>query len=40
MPLSLFKPLLVMFIALAAHGPDGKFLKNMKSTLEESDSTD
>ena len=40
MPLTLFKPLLVMFMAFAARGPDGKFLKNMKSDLEESDSTD
>ena len=34
MPMALVKPMLLMMIAVAAGGPEKKFLKNMKSELE------
>lgn len=33
--MALFKPLMVLLVNLAAKGPDGKFLNNMKAELEQ-----
>ena len=34
-PMALFKPVLLVMVALAARGPEGKFLKNLKAELEQ-----
>ena len=34
-PMILFKPLMVLLVNLAAKGPEGKFLNNMKAELEQ-----